>query len=117
MLWKTVTTLFPDKGPIREKITLTEKDEMLDNKKEIHDIFNNFFFCIVAKLNILKYEDLSVSNDNYPVRKHKNCRRIRSLLNKSPNISNSIQEEYGKENFKLKCSKSISRLRYTYKNN
>ena len=99
MFWKTVTTLFPDKGPIREKIALTEKDEMLGNKKEIYDIFNNFFFCIVAKLNILKYEDLSVSNDNYPVRKHRNCHRIRSLLNKSPNISKSIQEEYGKGNF------------------
>ena len=39
---KTVKPFFSDKGPIRKKITLIEKDEILGNNKEISDILNNF---------------------------------------------------------------------------
>ena len=62
--WKTVKPFFPDKGPMREKITLIENDEIIGNNKEISEIFNNFFSSIVAKLNIPKYEDLAVSSAN-----------------------------------------------------
>ena len=54
LFWKTV----------RVRITLTEKDKILGNNKEISKIFNNFFTCIVVKLDILKYEDLSVYSVN-----------------------------------------------------
>ena len=49
---------------MRQKITLIENDEIIGNHKEISEIFNNFFSSIVAKLNIPKYEDLSVNSAN-----------------------------------------------------
>ena len=59
LLWKTVKPFFSDKGPIRQKIKLTEIDRILGNIKEISEIFNNFFSSIVPRLNIPKYEDLN----------------------------------------------------------
>ena len=35
MVWKTVEPFFSDKGPMRQKITLIEKDEIQGNNKEI----------------------------------------------------------------------------------
>ena len=35
MVWKTVKPFFCDKGPMRQKITLIEKDEIQGNNKEI----------------------------------------------------------------------------------
>ena len=46
------------------KSHLLKKDEILGKNKEISEIFSNFFLSIVAKLNIPKYEDLSVNNVN-----------------------------------------------------
>ena len=64
LFWKTVKPFFSDKGPMRQKITLIEKDEILGNNKDIFEIFNNFFSSIVAKLDIPKYEELPVNSLN-----------------------------------------------------
>ena len=82
---------------MRQKITLIEKDKILGNNKEISEIFNNFFSSIVAKLNILKYEDLSVSSVNSKdplenlVVKCKNQPSVRAILDKSLNTSFSLK--------------------------
>ena len=39
LFWKTVKPSFSDKGPMRQKITLTENDEVIGNIKEISEIF------------------------------------------------------------------------------
>ena len=60
LFWKTVKPFFSDKGPMRQKISVIENKKTLGNNKEISEIFNNFSSSIVAKLNIPKYEDLSI---------------------------------------------------------
>ena len=72
-----------------KKITFLEKDEIPGSNKEISEIFNNFFSSIVAKLNIPKYEDLSVNSANLEdqfenlIIKYKNHPSIRAILDKS----------------------------------
>ena len=93
LFWKTVKPSFSDKGPMRQKITLTENDEIIGNIKEISEIFNNFFSSIVAELNVPKYEDLLVNSASSEdplenmITKYKNHRSIRAILDKSPNKS------------------------------
>ena len=93
LFWKTFKPLFSDKGPMRQKIILIENDKITGNNKEISEIFNNFFSSIVAKLNIPKYEDLSVNSVNSEdplenlVTKYKNHPSIRAILDKSQNTS------------------------------
>ena len=97
MFWKTVKTFFSDKSPMRQKIGLIENGEIIGNNKEILEIFNNFFSSIGAKLNVPKYEDLSVNSVNSEdplenlVPKYKNHRSITAILGKSPNISFSLK--------------------------
>ena len=97
LFWKTVKPFFFDKGPMRQKITLIENDEIIGNNKEISEIFNNFFSSIVAKLNIPKYKDLSVNSANSedPLEnlftKYTNHPSIRAILEKSSNTSFSLK--------------------------
>ena len=76
---------FSNKGPMRQKITLIENDEIIGSNKEISEIFNNFFSSIFAKLNIPKYEDLLVNSVNSEdsldnlVTKYKNHSSIRAI--------------------------------------
>ena len=78
---------------MRQKITLIENHEIIGNNKELSEIFNNFFSSIVAKLNIPKYEDLSVNSANSEdplenlITKYKYHPSIRAILDKSPNTS------------------------------
>ena len=78
---------------MRQKITLIENGEFIDNSKTFFEIFNVFFSSIVAKLNIPKYEDLSVNNVNSEdplenlVWKYKNHPSIKAILGKFPNTS------------------------------
>ena len=82
---------------MRQKITLIEKDKILGSNKEISEIFNNFFSSIVAKLNIMKYEDLSARSVNSKdplenlVIKYKNQPSVRAILDKSLNTSFSLK--------------------------
>ena len=41
--WDTLCPLFSDKGGIREKIVLVENNEIISGKKEVAEIFNNYF--------------------------------------------------------------------------
>ena len=97
LCWKTVKLFLSDKGPMRQKITLFENDKIIGNNKEISEIFNNFFSSIVAKLNIPKYEDLSVNSINSEdplenlIIKYKNHPSTRAVLDKSPNTSFSLK--------------------------
>ena len=54
LFWKTIKPFFSDKGPMREKITLIENDEIIGNNKEISEVSKNFFSSIVA----VKYRDI-----------------------------------------------------------
>ena len=81
-----------DKSPMRQKIALIENDKIIGNNKEIFDVFKNFFSTIVAKLNIPKFEDLSVTYNledledplESLVIKYKN--HPRATLDKSPRL-------------------------------
>ena len=78
-------------------------------------------------MNIPKCEDLSVNsvNSEDPIEnlviKYKHHPSIRAIFDKSPNTPFSLKivskKRYRKGNIKPKCSKSISRHRYNYKNN
>ena len=114
-------------GPVRQKITLIENDEIIGNNKEISEILNNFFSSIVAMLNILKYEDLSVNSvtsedplENL-VTRYENHPDIRAILNKSPNTSFSLKtvskKDIEKEILNLNVAKVSQDFRYIYKNN
>ena len=87
---KTVKPFFSDKGPMRQKITLIENNKIIGNNKENPEIFNIFFSSIVAKLNIPKYEILSVNSANSEdplenlITKYENHPSIISILDKSP---------------------------------
>ena len=82
---KPFKPFFSDNSPMRQKITLIENDEIIGSNKEISEIFNNFFSSIFAKLNIPKYEDLSVNSVNSEdsldnlVTKYTNHSRIRAI--------------------------------------
>ena len=97
MFRKTVKPFFFDKDPMRQKITLIQNDEIIGNNKEVSEIFNNFFLSIAAKLNIPKYEDLSVNRANSGdplenlITKYKNHPSIKAILDKSSNTSFSLK--------------------------
>ena len=82
---------------MRQKITLIQNDEIISNNKEVSEIFNNFFLSIAAKLNIPKYEDLSVNRANSGdplenlITKYKNHPSIKAILDKSSNTSFSLK--------------------------
>ena len=86
LFWKTVKPFFSNKGPMRQKITFIENGEIISNNKAISEIFSNFFSSIVAKLNIPKYEDLTVNSANSEdplanlIKKYKNYPNIEQFL-------------------------------------
>ena len=117
LFWKTVKLFFSDKGPMKQKITLIENEEIIGNI---------FFLSIVAKLNIPKYKDWSVNSVNSGdplgnlVTKQESSKHNSNSWQISKYVifvENSFQEGYRKGNFKPQCSKGISRLRYASKNN
>ena len=87
---------------MRQKITFIENGEIISNNKAISEIFSNFFSSIVAKLNIPKYEDLSVNSANSEdpltnlIKKYKNYPN-RAILDKSPNTSFSLKTNFKKD--------------------
>ena len=50
-LWKTAKPSFPDKQVQSSKISLVKGDDIIDDDKEVANIFNNFFTNIVQNLN------------------------------------------------------------------
>ena len=53
--WKTVKPLLSDKSISREKINLTGNENMFTSESQTAETLNNFFFNIVKKLNISKF--------------------------------------------------------------
>ena len=43
LFWKTVKPFLSDKGSSKEKITLSENDQIITKEKQIAEIFNKFF--------------------------------------------------------------------------
>ena len=97
LFWKIVKPVFSDNGPMTQKNTLIEKDQIVGNTEEISEIFNNFFSSITAMLNIPKHEDLSVNSLNSEdpsenlVIKYKNHTNIREILDIYLNMSFSLK--------------------------
>ena len=84
----TINPFFSDKGATREKYTLIEEEEILDDDQKISTVFNDFFSSIVSNLNISQYEDQNVNLDNIddPLEiikeKYKNHPSIVAILDK-----------------------------------
>ena len=102
---------------MKQKITLIiRNDEIIGKNKEISKIFNNFFSSIVAKLNITKYEDLSVNSVNSEdplenlVTIYKNHSSIKAILDKSPNtlflLKTGSKNDFEKEILNLNVQKA-----------
>ena len=102
---------------MKQKITLIiRNDEIIGKNKEISKIFNNFFSSIVAKLNITKYEDLSVNSVNSEdplenlVTIYKNHSSIKAILDKSPNtlflLKTGSKKDFEKEILNLNVEKA-----------
>ena len=56
LFWNTIKLFFSDKGATREKYTLIEEEEILDDDQKISTVFNDFFSIIVSNLNIPQCE-------------------------------------------------------------
>ena len=107
LFWNTIKPFFSDKGTTREKYTLIEEEEILDDDQKIFTVFNDFFSSIVSNLNIPQYEDQNVNLDNIddPLEiikeKYKNHPSIVAILDKKFDKSFSFQpvskEEIEKE--------------------
>ena len=52
LFWKTVKPFLSDKGSSKEKITLSENDQIITEEKQIAEIFNEFFTNAVKNLDI-----------------------------------------------------------------
>ena len=88
LFWNTIKPFFSDKGSTREKYTLIEEEEILDDGQKISTVFNDFFSSIVSNLNVPQYEDQNVNLDNIddPLEirkeKYKNYPSIVAILDK-----------------------------------
>ena len=58
--WKTIKPFLSDKIASREKVTLTEEDEIAEGDINTAQIFNTFFSNIVSKLKIAEYANCDI---------------------------------------------------------
>ena len=117
LFWNTIKPFFSNKGATREKYTLIEEEEILDDDQKISTVFNDFFSNIVYNLNIPQYEDQNVNLDNIddPLEiikeKYKNHPSIVAILDKKFDKSFSFQpvskEEIEKEILALQDEKAV----------
>ena len=61
--WKYIKPLFSDKSSNSNKITLVEKDLILEKNDDIAETFNDFFISVVSNLNIPRYKDPFTDSD------------------------------------------------------
>ena len=116
LFWNTIKPFFSNKGATREKYTLIEEEEILDDDQKISTVFNDFFSSIVYNFNIPQYEDQNVNLDNIddPLEiikeKYKNHPSIVAILDKKFDKSFSFQpvskEEIEKEILALQDGKA-----------
>ena len=61
--WRSIKPLFSDKSSNSNKITLVEKDFILEKNDDIAETFNDFFTSVVSNLNIPRYQDPFTDSD------------------------------------------------------
>ena len=64
MFWKTVKALHSDKSCIRDRISISEKGEILKTEAETAEALNDFFSNIVQNSNISRYSELDSVAEN-----------------------------------------------------
>ena len=62
--WKTIEPFLFDKIASREKVTLTEEDEIVESDINTAQILNTFFSNIVSNLKIAEYANCDPISDN-----------------------------------------------------
>ena len=114
--WKSIKSLFSEKNSIHNKITLVEKDLILDKNENVAEVLNNFLINVVSNLIIPKYYDKSVNIDHVEdpitrsIEQYKNNPRIAAVKRKKTNkyfkINGVSKPEIEKEILNLDVSKS-----------
>jgi len=119
IFWKTVRPFFSNKGPISEKITLVENDELIKDDKEIGKMFNEFFINITEKLDLnqpptepVPLNELSdniLQNEIMLFRNHPSILKIKEKVSNNENsfkFRNTTEDEVEKIISNLKTNKS-----------
>ena len=106
LFWKVIKPSFSDKACGSENITLIENEEIINNEKEICEIFNNFFSDIVTNLNIPKIPcsvnvDSTDDTVSIAINKYKNHPSIKEIRNKTPISRKFAFQQVNKEEVKL----------------
>ena len=114
--WKTVKALLFDKSVSREKINLTENGNMRTSESETAESLNNFFYNIVKKFNIPKFNSNNSVTGNIKdpvskaILKYKNHPSILAIQKYSKNETFHFKEvnfgEVEKEILKLDKTKA-----------
>ena len=114
--WKTVKALLSDKSVSREKINLTENGNMRTSESETAESLNNFFYNIVKKFNIPKFNSNNSVKGNIKdpvskaILKYKNHPSILAIQKYSKNKTFHFKEvnfgEVEKEILKLDKTKA-----------
>ena len=100
--WKYSKPLFSDKSSNSNKITLVEKDLILEKNDDIAETFNDFFTNVVSNLNIPHYQDPFTDSDQtenrieHPIlriiEQYKNHPSIIAIINQNMDRRFSFQE-------------------------
>ena len=106
LFWKVINPSFSDKACGSENITLIENEEIINNEKEICEIFNNFFSDIVTNLNIPKIPcsvnvDSTDDTVSIAINKYKNHPSIKEIRNKTPISRKFAFQQVNREEVKL----------------
>ena len=118
--WKYIKPLFSDKSSNSNKITLVEKDLILEKNDDIAETFNDFFTSVVSNLNIPRYQDPFTDSDQienrteHPIlriiEQYKNHPSIIAIINQNMDRRFSFQEitksEINQEILNLDSSKA-----------
>ena len=114
--WKTVKALLSDKSVSREKINLTENGNMRTSESETAESLNNFFYNIVKKFNVPKFNSNNSVTGNIKdpvskaILKYKNHPSILAIQKYSKNKTFHFKEvnfgEVEKEILKLDKTKA-----------
>ncbi len=62
--WKTVGSFMSDTGEVKDKIKLTESDNVIANTKDVCNVFNEYFITIAKDMNELHHIDFDGPLDN-----------------------------------------------------
>ena len=86
-----------------------ENEEIINNEKEICEIFNNFFSDIVTNLNIPKIlcsvnVDSTDDTNSIAINKHKNHPSIKEIINKTPITQKCAFQQVNREQVKLEIT-------------